>query len=417
MGNQKVNYFILLFVVFGGFLIFGLSENIKGPALPVMQSEFNLEESQLGILLALNSLGYLLACSFTSSLANKIGIKWTGIIAFASMVLAGIFMYMSKGYTSLTLSYFLLYLANGILEIGLGIMAARIFTKNTGTMMNLSHFFYGLSSIGAPILAASMMGWSIQSVDLGWRGMYVIILSLSIIPIIPSLFGKFPDVQQQDGEFTSIRHLLRDPIAWMIVAILSFGVVSEMAIGSWLVYYLENAYDWSIKKASEMLSLFFLLFTLSRLFVGPITDKIGYTLSIMIFSAFSGICSLAAVFSGEKGAILFAIAGIGIAPIYPTVMALLAKQYANGIGTAITFTVTLLGIASVIGNLLVGTIIDFVSTVWGRSTGSELIGLQAGYIFIAAMALLCSVCCVFLYRIVRARSKVKVSEHDEGISL
>ncbi|WP_042375220.1 MFS transporter [Neobacillus jeddahensis] len=391
---------ILLFVVFGGFLIFGLSENIKGPAIPSMQSEFNLNESQLGILLALNSLGYLLACSFTSILAERIGIKWTGILAFASMILAGIFMYLSKGYPSLTASYFLLYVGNGILEIGLGIMAARIFTKNTGTMMNLSHFFYGLSSIGAPILGASMMGWHLFDGELGWRGMYLMILALSIVPIIPSLFGRFPEEHEQEGEATSFSGLFRDPIAWLIVAVLSFGVVSEMAIGSWLVYYLQHAYEWSLKRSSEMLSLFFLFFTLSRLFVGPITDKIGYTLSTMLFSAFSGACSLAAVFIGEMGAILFAIAGIGIAPIYPTVMALLAKRYKKGVGTAITFTVTLLGIASVIGNLLIGVIIDFVNELFKN----ELVGLQAGYLFIAAMALLCSVCCVFLYKNLRSSS-------------
>ncbi|WP_328591952.1 MFS transporter [Bacillus salipaludis] len=87
MENQRMNSILLLFVVFGGFFIFGLSENVKGPALPVMQSEFKLHESQLGFLLALNSFGYLLACSFTSNLSNKIGIKWIGILAFASMTL------------------------------------------------------------------------------------------------------------------------------------------------------------------------------------------------------------------------------------------------------------------------------------------------------------------------------------------
>lgn len=404
--QAKFNYYILLFVVFGGFLLFGLSENVKGPAIPSMQSDFSLNESQLGFLLALNSLGYLLACSFTSALAEKIGIKWTGIISFVSMPVAGLFMYLSTGFGSLAASYFLLYIGNGILEIGLGIMAARIFVKNTGTMMNLSHFFYGLSSIGAPMLGASMMGWNIMDGELGWRGMYLVVLSLSLLPIIPSLIGKFPDEDEHgDGERTSFRALLRDKIAWLIVAILSFGVISEMAVGSWLVYYLENAYEWSTKEASSMLSLFFLFFTLSRLFVGPVTDKLGYTLSIMIFSAFSGLCSLAAVLIGKEGAILFAIAGIGIAPIYPTVMALLSKKYAKGIGTAITFVVTLMGIGSVLGNLVIGFIIDWVSRAFSQE-GNEIIGLQAGYIFIAAMALVCSCCCVFLYKTLRRRNEL-----------
>jgi MFS family permease len=157
-----------------------------------------------------------------------------------------------------------------------------------------------------------------------------------------------------------------------------------------------------------MLSVFFIFFTFARLFLGPITDKFGYTLSIMIFSAFSGMCSLAAIIIGESGAILFAIAGIGISPIYPTVMALLAKRYPKGTGTAITFTVTLMGIASVIGNLLIGFVIDFVSKIFSKHEGveNEVIGFQAGYGFIPILALLCSACCVILYVALRGRNEV-----------
>lgn len=406
--QSRTNYCILLFVVFGGFLIFGFSENIKGPAIPRMQADFRLDEAQLGVLLALNSLGYLVACSFTSALSNKIGIKWTGIAAFVSMAAAGVLMYLSTSYAFLSASYFLMYIGNGMLEIGLAIMAARIFTKHTGTMMNISHFFYGLSSTAAPIIAASMMGWNVLGGELGWRGMYMIMLSLSLLPILPSLLGKFPAEQEERRDRTSFRNLARDPIAWLVVAILSFGVVSELAVGSWLVNFLEKAYGWTIDEASRMLSVFFVFFMLSRLLLGPVTDKIGYTRSVMIASAFSGICSLAAIALGERGAILFAVAGVGIAPIYPTVMALLAKRYPNGTGTAITFTVTLMGVASVAGNLFIGYMIDFVRRIASRqgAAESQLIGLQAGYAIIAILALLCSACCVVLYVILRRRNEI-----------
>lgn len=408
LAHPKWNYFILLLVVFGGFLIFGFSENIKGPAIPRMQSEFQLDEMQLGLLLAFNSLGYLIACSFTGILSSRIGVKWTGILAFSSMAISGILMYLSTNYAFLSASYFLMYIGNGMLEIGLAIMAARIFTKNTGTMMNLSHFFYGLSSTVAPIIASSMMGWNVFGGELGWRGMYLIMLSLSLLPIIPSVIGKFPGDEQMVGERIPLKRFFKDKIAWLIVAVLSFGVVSEMAVGGWLVYYLEKAYGWSIDSASSMLSIFFLFFMLSRLFVGPITDRIGYTVSIMLFSAFSGICTLIAIVIGQKGAILFAVAGIGIAPIYPTVMALLAKRYPSSTDSAITFTVTLMGIASVIGNLLIGVIIDGVRSLFQRygEAESSIIGLQAGYGFIGFLALLCSVTCVILYLYLRRRNEL-----------
>jgi MFS family permease len=406
--NMKLNYILVLFVVFGGFLIFGFSENIKGPAIPMMQADFHLNEGQLGMLLALNSLGYLVACSFTSALSRRIGIRWTGIAAFASITIAGVLMYASKSYATLSASYFLMYIGNGMLEIGLAIMAARIFVKNTGTMMNLAHFFYGLSSIVAPLIAASMMGWGASGSVLGWRGMYVIILSLAVLPIIPSIWSKFPEDNHEPAERISYGMLLRDPIAWLIVAILSFGVVSELAVGSWLVNFLEKAYGWSTTSASGMLSLFFLFFTFARLFLGPITDRIGYTLSVMIFAALSGLCTIAAILIGDPGAILFAIAGAGIAPIYPTVMAMITKRYPKGTDTAITFTVTLMGVASVIGNLFIGYLIEFVQGLFegDNMERGRILGLQAGYGFIALMAILCSACCMYLFLLLRRRGEL-----------
>jgi len=405
----KTNYWLLLAIVFGGFLVFGFSENVKGPAIPRMQADFDLNESQLGLLLAFNSLGYLVACTFTGALSGKIGIKWTGMLAFGSMALSGVLIYASSNYPSLSASYFLMYIGNGMLEIGLAIMAARIFTKNTGAMMNLSHFFYGLSSAVAPIVASSMMGWNLFGGELGWRGMYLIMLSLSLLPMIPTLAAKFPGDDGEHGERMTLKGFAKDPAAWLIVLVLSFGVVSELAVGGWLVNYLEKAYGWTTDSASGMLSLFFVFFMAARLLLGPVTDKVGYTRSVIALSAFSGLCSFAAILSGEGGAILFAVAGIGIAPIYPTVMAILAKRYPRGTDMAITFTVTMMGIATVVGNLLIGVIIDGAQALFGSGKDEQaslLLGLQAGYGFIALMALLCSASAIVLYRYLRGKREL-----------
>ncbi len=80
--TAKTNYYLLLFVIFGGFLIFGVSENIKGPALPEIQNDFTLSEGKLAILLAINAFGFLLACLYTSWLINKIGVKITSVVKF-----------------------------------------------------------------------------------------------------------------------------------------------------------------------------------------------------------------------------------------------------------------------------------------------------------------------------------------------
>jgi hypothetical protein len=82
-------------------------------------------------------------------------------------------------------------------------------------------------------------------------------------------------------------------------------------------------------------------------------------------------------------------------------MALIADRYRQGSDTAITFIVTLMGVASVLGNYFIGAITEGIKQLFSSSAeqGTGLLrGLQAGYSFIGLCALLCSVFAYLLYR-------------------
>ena len=398
IGKFNKIYAMQLATIFIGFVIFGFSENIKGPAIPRIQFDFMLSESQLGTLLSLNALGYLIACSFTAYLTKIWGIKWVTVAAFAAMAVSGILIFFSHYYPMFSTSYFLMYIGNGMLEIGLAILSARIFVKNTGMMMNMTHGFYGLSSTVAPLIATGLMKVTIAGHTLDWRGMYLVMLLSSVIPIVIALFSTFPgdDISHEDR--IPLKALLKDRVLWLMVLVLTFGVVSELAVGGWLVNFLEKAYSWDTVNASGMLSIFFLCFSLARLLLGPLTDRIGFVLSLIIFSGLSALCTFAAILGGESVAFLFAASGIGIAMIYPTVMAFIAKRYPKGSDTAITFTVTLMGLGSVIGNYLIGGVTELVKRMVGEDAPTSLLrGLQAGYGFIGLCAALCTITGIILY--------------------
>jgi MFS family permease len=93
--------------------------------------------------------------------------------------------------------------------------------------------------------------------------------------------------------------------------------------------------------------------------------------------------------------------------IYPTVMAFIAKRFPGGSDTAITFTVTLMGVGSVIGNYLIGGVIEGAKAIFGGETETGLLrGLQAGYGFIGLCAAVCAVCSVVLYRSLKKRNEL-----------
>jgi len=66
----------------------------------------------------------------------------------------------------------------------------------------------------------------------------------------------------------------------------------------------------------------------------------------------------------------------------------------------------MMGIASIIGNLLIGGITEWTKDLFSSEAGSGtglLRGLQAGYLFIALCALLCMLISVVLYRYLARR--------------
>jgi fucose permease len=385
--KPNTNYYLLLSVVFIGYLIFGISENAKGPALPRIQEDLSISPLQIGFVLSLNSFGFLLAASFAGALVRRIGLRAACLLAFGGMALSGVLLGTSTSFVPFAAAFFILNLWNGLLEISLALLSARIFTRNTGFMMNLSHFFYGLSSTGAPLAATALMGWSLFGAQpLGWQGMFVVAMALCVIPMLPSAVAKYPRPEAgAAAERVTWRGYAKDPVAWYVVAVLGLGVTAELAFGGWLVNFLEKAYGWQNVRASTLLSAFFLCFMLARLLLGPVTDKLGFIKSIAWFSGFSGVCTVAALLLGEPAAFLFALAGAGIAMVYPTMMAFLARRYSGDSDSAITFTVTMIGVIGIVGNLAIGAVTD-------------LSGYHAGVGVIGACALLCSAVAVLLYR-------------------
>ncbi len=406
--SKKSNYIILTIAIFLGFLMFGFSENIKGPAIPKIQSDFFINEMQIGMLLSLNSIGYLLACTYSGWLTRKIGLKLTNILCFVIMAVSGVLIYFSKSFIAFSGSYFIMYLGNGMLEISLGILSAKIFTKNTGTMMNLSHFFYGLSSMVAPILSTKLMRINLNSGQLGWRGMYLVVLVVTLIPVLPSILGKFPQYEEEKQPM-SIKSCMKDSNLWIIVLVLSFGVTCEMGVSGWLVNYLEKAHNFTMEKSSLVLSAFFFCFMTARLVFGPIIDKIGFVKSILIASMFSATTIIIGVIMGSSGIVLLILSGFGVAIIYPTVMALIAKIYPESIDIVMTFILTIMGISIVVGNFLIGAVTDLFKVIFTNLYSLEIgikYGYSMGFIFIGVCCLICFISTLALINSLRNQESI-----------
>ena len=394
---EKRNFIFITAAVFTAYIIFGFAESAKGTALPRIQADFDITELQLGLLLAVNSGGYLIACMYTAALGKKIGIKACMIAALCVMAVSGVCICFSTGYVTLLAAFFVLYLGNGMLEISTNIIAATIFTKNTGTMMSLAHFFYGAGAMIAPVVTIAVMGARFGGQLLGWRYMYMIVLAFAIVPVIPALIGRL-NKRDKSKKKTGYAALLKNPTLWLTMMVLAFGTICELGIGAWLVNFLEKAYEFSGEKAALQLTLFFLCFTITRLVLGPVIDRFGFINSLITATGFAGAMIIAGVLLGETATPLLIIAGVGTAPIYPTVMAVVSKLFSSEIDIAMTAVTTFMGILMIPVNFILGGIVYLSRLVFTNIYGDAGVGMaySAGYLFLGLCCVIAFVSALFL---------------------
>ena len=383
MPNTKKQNTILLTSLFAGMLFLGIIDNIRGPALPRVQMDFDISTFQLGLVPAFSAVGYLAASAFTAALGRKIGMKSCLLLAFALIVLTGVCFFVTPAFVFLLFAFFVLNVGAGMLDVSTNIIVGSTFTENLGSKMNITHFFYGLGGIFAPMISTSIMMARFGESLTGWRFMYLVVLSWAIVPAALVVFSKIMRLTVTK-KVDSYAKLLKTPKLKLLVATLTIGLVAEAGVAVWLVIYLERALDFAPDRAALFLTLYFICFTASRLLMGPIIDKIGIVNSLIVLMSLGGILIVSGVLLGAPGALLIVASGIGVAPMFPTVMAAISKLFQAELDRAMTAVVTSMGILMIPGNLLVGAIIQISRRALTPNYDYEAIRLaySTGFMFI-----------------------------------
>ena len=384
---------LLTLTIFATYAIFGLADAARGPAIPRIQADLAVTELQIALLLTNNTAGYLASCSLTAALARRVGMKACLITGLAISAASGLIICFAPGYAVLVGAFFILNFGFGMLEISLGILSAATFTKKTGTMINLAHFFYGAGAVVSPVLSIGLMTATFGRTLLGWRYMYLIILSLMLLPAIPAFIMPLLR-REHDKAKTGYAALLRNPTLWLLIAILSFGATCEIGCVAWLANFLEKAYAFTPEQAALQLTLFFVCFAGARLLAGPAADRFGLIKALVVLTAFAGTMIGLGLLLGEPGAPLLVIAGLGASPVFPMVMAVTAKLFADEIDLAMTAITTAMGIILIPANMAVGAVITWTRPVFEAAGGEGGVrgAYMAGYSF---LGFCCFGACVF----------------------
>ena len=79
--NSQLTVILITSICFLAFFLFGFTDNLKGPTLPAMLAELNINYATGGNIFFGEYLGFLIATMITGIIADKFGLKFVLIVA------------------------------------------------------------------------------------------------------------------------------------------------------------------------------------------------------------------------------------------------------------------------------------------------------------------------------------------------
>lgn len=359
---------MITFVCFLAFFLFGVTDNLKGPTLPAMLAELNIDYATGGNVFFGQYLGFLIATMITGIIADRFGLKSVLIIAGICLAIG------VSGYSSfqtvflLSASLFIIGLGLGAFELGPNAIIVEIHPHRKGLFLNLMSVMHGFGSLIAPLFA----GW-LFTLNVSWRSIYQWDLVLIALFLTITIFLRFPKSHEKSQiDFRQIPNLAFKgnlPIFYLAIAVY---VAAEIGVASWLVAYLQDIRNISVASSNQALSLFFAMLMIGRLIGGFFVHRLGYVRSILFAGIGSFIVLTIGIFTSQV--IFLSITGFFFSIIFPTITAAVSDEVHENVNTILGTLFTFAGVGASIGPWAMG---------WASTTFGLQIGFASSIIFVA----------------------------------
>ncbi len=307
-----------------------------GTILPDLSDRFHLTPSQNGTIAFAQALGLIIASLGVGPLLDNEG-KKVGIILGLVVISTVLFaLPRSPGFRSIVVLLFLLGVGGGTLVTGANSLVSDVSATHRATALNLTNLFFGLGALTTPFIAANLFGRK-------WVRLCYSIASLTVVTLAIQALTRMP------GPTGAGRFVLADaapvlgrPLLFLIGLFLFLYVTCEVGMWNWLPRYLI-AQGIPESRALNILSLGFALgLLLGRAAILPILNRvpaITVTLAGSVAMAITTFLMLRTHRPALAAAMVF-VAGLSMAPVYPTTLAIVGDAFPRMTGTAIGFAIT-----------------------------------------------------------------------------
>jgi fucose permease len=343
---------VLIFAAILAIFVYGMIAAMLGTILPDLSDRFHLTPSQNGTIAFAQALGLMIASLCVGPLLDTEGDKAGLILGLALIVVALFWLPRSRGFGSVVFLLFLLGVGGGIVVTGANALVSGVSEAHRATALNLVNLFFGLGGLATPFISANLF-------KKNWVRLCYTVATLTVVALAIQAVSKMPAPSGAAGfVLADAGPILGRPLLFLLGLLLFLYVSCEVGVWNWLPRHLI-AQGIPESRALNILSLGFALGLLvGRVGVSPIlihVPAVTVTLAASIAMAVTTFLMLRTS-KPTTAAVLVFIAGLSMAPVFPTTLAMVGNAFPRMSGTAIGFVITCGWAGLAVSSRLIGAI-------------------------------------------------------------
>lgn len=343
---------MLIFSTIVAIFVYGMISAMLGTILPDLSDRFGLSPRQNGTIAFAQALGLIIASLGVGPLLDNEGKKLGLIIGLALIAIALFALPRSSGFRSIVFVLFLLGVGGGIVVTGANALVSDVGEAHRGAALNMVNLFFGLGGLATPFIAANLFGRN-------WVRLCYTIAALTVVSVAIQASTKMPEPTRAGGfVLAEAAPVLGRPLLFLLGLFLFLYVSCEVGIWNWLPRHLI-AQGIPESRALNILSLGFALgLLIGRVGVSPILIRVPAVTVLLFASVVMALSTflMLRLSNPFSAAVLVFVAGLSMAPVFPTTLAIVGDNFPRMTGTAIGFVITCGWIGLAVSSRIIGFI-------------------------------------------------------------
>ncbi len=341
---------MLIFAACLAIFVYGMVASMLGTINPGLAAKFQLTNVQTGYVALAQGLGLVIASVSVGPLLDRKGKKIGLLLGLALVTLSLLALANAATYEVIIGAMVVLGMGGGIIITGANALGSDVSESRRASVLNFLNVFVGLGGFATPFIAGNLLAGDAVRVAYAAAALtaatFAVHLFLRIAPPAPRVPGQ---------KTTAVFGV---PVLYLLASATFLYTACEFGIWIWLAKYLMVR-GLPATTALNILSLGFALgLLLGRVIVAPVLIKIPPLTVTIAASTLMALTTFAILHTSAPtllGALVF-LAGIAMAPVFPTTVAIVGDIFKERSGTAIGFTITCGFSGLVVSSPLIGWI-------------------------------------------------------------